>query len=886
MITATGLSRAEAERRLSLDGPNMLPTTSQVPAWRRLVAQMAHFFAVMLWIAGGLSFVAGMPQLGIAIFVVIVVNGVFAFAQEERAERASERLRDLLPHRVVVLRDGHPCEIDATQVVRGDAVVLSPGDHVVADLVAKEAHDLAVDESTLTGETEAVAVVDGGAMWAGTYIVSGEGTAEVVATGRGTRLGGIANLTATAARPPGPLAIELSRIVRTMAVITVGCGAAFFGLTLLTDTPPRDGFLFAVGVTVALVPEGLLPTLTLALSMGAQRMARRNALVRHLQAVETLGSTTFVCTDKTGTLTRNEMAVVRVWTPRGVAELDGPGYGPAASVVGADDALTAAAMAMGAAVACSQGRAVEHDGVWTAVGDPMEAAIDAAARRLASHTGAGPASAAEPTRRFPFDPERRRASAVVGDMLLVKGAPDSVLPRCVDVDDDVGVGVDDVGVAVDELAGLGLRVLAVARRDSRHVSGTTTADEAERDLQLLGLIALHDPPRSNIDESIAACRSASIQLAMVTGDHPSTARAIGEQIGLLGPDGLVLNGDDLPADDGELAELLEHDGVVISRATPEHKLRIAAALQANGHVVAMTGDGVNDGPAMRMADIGVAMGASGTDVAREAADLVLLDDNFATIVAAIEEGRATFTNIRRFLTYHLTDNVAELTPFVVWALSGGRFPLAIGVLQVLFLDIVTDLLPALALGAEPPSPGLLARPIRGRHLIDAALIRRVFGVLGPTEALVSMGAFVVGLMAAGWRPGRAFPTGAALMAASGAAFAAVVLGQVANAQACRSATRPPWRLGWGSNRLLTIALVTQVAMLAVLVGVRPIARLLDQAVPPMSAGLVAFAAVPAVLLADAIHKRFRHRRTLEPVLPRTVRPRTDPYPITDRGDGP
>jgi len=330
-------------------------------------------------------------------------------------------------------------------------------------------------------------------------------------------------------------------------------------------------------------------------------------------------------------------------------------------------------------------------------------------------------------------------------------------------------------------------------------------------------------------------------------------------VGLADDDVLVVSGEDMPDDDGELGALLDHDGVVISRATPEHKLRIARALQARGHVVAMTGDGVNDGPALREADIGVAMGRSGTDVAREAADLVLLDDDFATIVAAIEEGRATFTNIRRFLTYHLTDNVAELTPFVIWGVSGGRFPLAIGVLQVLCLDIVTDLLPALALGAEPPSPGLLDRPINGRHLIDASLLRRVFGVLGPSEAAVEMMAFIVGLTAAGWRPGDAFPTGAPLFAASGAAFAAVVLGQAANAQACRSATRSPGRLGWTSNRLLNLALVVQVALLGALLWIPPVADLLGQAVPPLAAAAVAVSAIPVVLVADAVHKWFRGR---------------------------
>jgi magnesium-transporting ATPase (P-type) len=402
-------------------------------------------------------------------------------------------------------------------------------------------------------------------------------------------------------------------------------------------------------------------------------------------------------------------------------------------------------------------------------------------------------------------------------------------------------------------------VLAVARGSGEALRADSTADAAEQGLELLGLLGLQDPPRAEVPAALAACRSAGVRVAMVTGDHPSTASAIARQVDLAHDEVLVLEGDALPADDDALGALLDRDGVVISRATPEHKLRIARALQARGHVVAMTGDGVNDGPALREADIGVAMGRSGTDVAREAADLVLLDDDFATIVAAIEEGRATFTNIRRFLTYHLTDNVAELTPFVIWGLSGGRFPLAIGVLQVLCLDIVTDLLPALALGAERPSPGLLDRPIRGRHLIDAAVLRRVFGVLGPTEAVVEMLAFVVGLLAAGWRPGDAFPTGGELAAASGAAFAAVVLGQVANAQACRSATRPPWRLGWASNRLLVAALVAQVAMLGVLLGVPAIADLLGQAVPLAPAAVVALCAVPAVLGADAAHKRLRHR---------------------------
>jgi magnesium-transporting ATPase (P-type) len=436
----------------------------------------------------------------------------------------------------------------------------------------------------------------------------------------------------------------------------------------------------------------------------------------------------------------------------------------------------------------------------------------------------------------------------------VKGAPDSVLPLC------VGPAGKDAEAILQGLADQGLRVLAVARRDGALPDGAD-AGTAEADLELLGLIGLHDPPREGVADSIKAARVAGIKLAMLTGDHPATAAAIAEQVGFFVGDRRVLEGQNLPEDPAELGALLDYDGVVISRVSPADKLRIAQALQALGHVVAMTGDGVNDGPALQAADIGVAMGASGTDVARAAADLVLLDDDFSTIIAAVEQGRATFTNIHRFLTYHLTDNVAELTPFVVWALSGGRFPLALGVLQILCLDIGTDLLPALALGSEVPGADVLTRPPEQRHLIDRPLLFRVFGVLGPAEALAEMTAFVVALVAAGWRPGQSFPTGHALMAASGAAFAAVVFSQVANAFACRSATRPPWTLGWRSNRLLLWAVAVELVTLTGFLVVPPVAHLLGQAAPPLAGLAFAVLAAPLVLAVDYVHKATRaHRR--------------------------
>jgi magnesium-transporting ATPase (P-type) len=353
---------------------------------------------------------------------------------------------------------------------------------------------------------------------------------------------------------------------------------------------------------------------------------------------------------------------------------------------------------------------------------------------------------------------------------------------------------------------------------------------------------------------------------MLTGDHPTTAAAIADQIGLRPPDGLVLDGSRLPDDDAVLGALVDRDGVVISRVSPEDKLRVALALRSRGHVVAMTGDGVNDGPALHAADIGVAMGTGGTDVAREAADLVLLDDEFRTIVDAVDQGRSTYSNLRRFLTYHLSDNVAELTPFVVWALSGGRFPLAIGVLQVLCLDIGTDLLPALALGAEPAHHAS-RHPPGERHLFDAVVRRRAFAVLGPTEAFMAMLAFVVSMTASGWRPGDAFPEGTPLEAASGAAFCAIVLGQLANAFACRSTTRRPGEIGWTTNRVLLAAVAGEVALLAAFLFIGPVADLLDHRPPTLVGWVVASLSPFAVLLADAIDKHERNRRRDHPKAP-------------------
>jgi calcium-translocating P-type ATPase len=855
----TGLTAAEAKRRFASEGPNELPRRKPRPLWRKLGAQVFHFFAVLLWGAAGLAVLAGMPQLGAAIVVVVLVNGLFAFAQEERAEHAAQQLDLMLPRRATVCRDGHPVDVDARDLVVGDRVLLGSGDRVCADLRLTEAFAVSIDASLLTGESVASTPEMGAQLYAGTFVVSGEGAGTVTATGARTRLARIAELTREKHRPLTPLARELNGLVRTIAAVSVAVGLVFFGVGVAAGLPAAAGFLFAIGVTVALVPEGLLPTVTLSLAVGARKMAGRNALVRRLDAVETLGSTTFICTDKTGTLTENRMSVVEAWTPAGAASVKGEGYAPIAEVTGIAAGHPALHRLGLAAARCSAARVTNQQGVWAPTGDPMEAALYVLAMRLGLDPDAD--SRKRPSRdRRPFDPRRRRMSLVVGDELVVKGALESILPRC-------SSATPDAGAVLAGWARRGLRVMAVARRSASAVPHDATPDEAERELELLGILGLEDPPRKSAPAAIAACRGAGLRVVMVTGDHPGTALAVAQEVGLVqvpkaggSLEECMIEGKDLPADEAKLGALLDRDGLVVARVSPEDKHRIARALQRRAHVVAMTGDGVNDGPALQQADIGIAMGRSGTDIAREAADLVLLDDDFATIVAAIECGRATFANLRRFLTYHLTDNVAELAPFVVWALSGGKLPLALGVLQVLSLDLVTDQLPALALGAEPPGVGVLQKPPSKRHLVDSALLVRAFLVLGIVEAAMGLAAFATTLAASGWHPGSLVPAGPELRAASGAMFCAVVLGQAANAFCCRSETRFPWALKRPRNRALVVAVAIEFALLLATIVVAPLARLLDQAAPSKQGVLITLMAAPAVLAADALYKSIRSRK--------------------------
>ena len=655
-----------------------------------------------------------------------------------------------------------------------------------------------------------------------------------------------------------------------IAAFAVGAGVVFFGASLAEGAPARDGFLFAIGVIVALVPEGLLPTLTLSLAMSATRMADRGALVRSLESVETLGATTVICSDKTGTMTTNQMTARAARTATRSLRATHAGWTPGGTLLQDDRPLEERATQdvrplLEAAALCGDARLEEHDGAWRCVGDPTEGALLAFARK----GGADRADLERTLPRvadFPFSSERRRMTTVHrtarGSVIgYTKGSPESVLDACSTVQiDGETEPLDDAHRSsileqIEELAGAGLRVLGFA---TRHYDGTAPAgaEAAERELRFVGLIGMEDPVRVEVPDAVARCVDAGIRVVMITGDHPATAVAVARAVGL--PGSLVVLGEELPDEDAALQSLVADPELgVLARIAPEQKLRIAQALQELGEVVAMTGDGVNDAPALRRADIGVSMGMTGTDVAREASDLVLLDDDFTHIVEAVEEGRASFDNIRRFLTYHLTDNVAELAPFVLWALSGGRIPLMISVLQVLALDIGTDLLPALALGAERPEAGVMDRPPRPRdeRLLNRHVLGRAFGFLGPVEAFGSMILVPIGAAVFfGWAIGQALPSeGIEQETLSAMVFAAIVMMQMANAFECRSDPASLFAIGPFTNRLLVGAVVVEGLALLAFIYVQPLARALGGA--PLDLGQWAMVAVTPFLLLGAEEAR-------------------------------
>jgi P-type Ca2+ transporter type 2C len=815
---APGLSSAEAARRLATTGPNAITEAKGPSHARRFLQNFVQLFALLLWAGALLALVGGLPQLAAAIVAVIVVNAVFAFAQEYRAEQAVAALRRILPLRVRVRRDGDTVEIASEDVVPGDLLLLAPGDRVAADAELVDATELRVDESTLTGESVPVAPDEH--VFAGTYVTAGTAEASVTATGMATRFGRIAQLAQQTRPDRSPLDRELDRVTRVVALLAVAIGTLFFVVAGFVGESLSDRFLFAVGVTVALVPEGLLPTVTLALALATQRMAGRNALVRRLSSVETLGETTVICTDKTGTLTENEMTVQRVWTPGAAVTVEGVGYEPFGRFLAGDDVIDPAPLGelLRAGLLCGDARLVHAQDGWSVLGDPTEAALVVLAEK-GGLRHEQEAARAPRLYELPFSSERKRMSTVhlVGEerIAFVKGAAEVVVPRTTLSDEAQATAL----AAAAAMEGDALRVLALARRALPAGAGDD-ADAVEHDLELLGLVGMLDPPRPEVPDAVRRCRDAGIRIVMVTGDSGLTAEAIARRIGLVDGDVHVISGVELgELDDEGLRRTLAERQVIFARIDPEQKLRLAELLRADGEVVAMTGDGVNDAPALKHADIGIAMGRSGTEVAKEAADLILMDDNFASIVAAVEEGRAVYDNIRRFAGYHFSSNVGELVPFLVWGITAGGVPLPLVVMQVLAIDLGTDMLPAIALGSERAEPGTMARPPRPRteRLLNRAVFARVFGWVGPLEGLAAMTSFLFAFGLAGWRPWEPLADGGTLYRqATAMTLAGIVMAQVGAGLGWRTNRRPLRAVGVFSNRLLLVGIAVEVAMIALL----------------------------------------------------------------------
>jgi magnesium-transporting ATPase (P-type) len=759
-----------------------------------------------------------------------------------------------------------------------------------------EEAELRVDQSTLTGEAHPVrktrSAVPGGGLsrfelpnlvFAGTTVAAGNGTAVVYATGMETGFGRIAGITQELPEEKSPLQREMERATRIVTAIAVGVGAIFFGLSVLAaGMAPAEGFLFALGMIVAFVPEGMLPTVTLSLAMGVQRMARRKALVKRLSAVETLGCTSVICTDKTGTLTQNEMTVREVWTPGGTLEVTGTGYDGSGAILRGGQAVTAAgdpdlAELLEASALCNNARLLppgEGSAGWSALGDPTEAAL----RVLAAKGGVdGEAAASRSPRRreVPFDSRRKRMSTVHrqgnGWVVFAKGAPGELLPLCSRIRDGGkefpldGEALRRATDANDAMARSGLRVLAVASRRMASLPPDLGAEEVERELTLLGLVGMMDPPRPEVAEAVSKCHRAGIRIVMVTGDYGLTAESVARRIGILrGPAPRILNGAEMDAmSDGELAEALRGE-VILARVSPEHKLRAVAAFQGMGHVVAVTGDGVNDAPALKKADIGVAMGVAGTDVAKEAADMVLADDNFASIVAAVEEGRAVYSNIKKFLCYIFTSNTPEAVPFILFAFTGGGIPLALNVMQVLSVDLGTDLVPALALGAEPPEPGVMDRPPRKstEHAITPGLLLRAYPFLGMIQSAAAMAAFYFLFWRGGhWGTWTGLPSSGPLYrSATAMTLAAVVATQIGNLFAQRTTLASVFRAGLPSNRLLWAGIAVEIALLLSIVYLPPFQRVFGTGGIPLEGWLFILPWAPALLLAEEGRKAIVRRR--------------------------
>lgn len=861
---AVGLSEAEAARRLTVDGPNELRSKKPVPVWRKVLAQFQDpltyllLFAVVIslfvWtVEGG----TGLPVDALVIAAIILFNAFLGYTQKVKTEDAVAALRTMTAASSTVLRGGKLHTVPSTGLVRGDVLVLTEGDAVGADARLLDATALRIQEASLTGESQAVAK-DPAALarpssigdrtnmvFKGTSVVQGVGRAVVTEVAMATEVGTIAEMLETTKAEPTPLEVEIAKISKMLGLLVIAIAVVVMGTIVLVSgvTKPADlvtVLLLGVSLAVAAVPEGLPTILSVVLAIGVQRLAKRNAVVKQLNSVEALGSASVICTDKTGTLTRNEMTIVRVVTASGSAETTGVGYRPEGAVVIDGSELSGAhhrevQLLLGAGALANDAQLTERDGAWEIQGDPTDAAFLVAARKSAGTTDC--VSRFERTAEIPFNSERKMMTTVHRErgghthLLLSKGAPDVLLGHCTmfRVGDNTLPLTDAVRrqrlEEMEALSSEALRTIGVAYRVADGpTDGPGTLDESsERDLVYLGIVGIIDPPRAEAAEAITQARRAGIRVVMITGDHPTTAARIAADLGIIEPGGRVVTGAELDTCTDDALQTMVGEVSVYARVSPQHKLRLVDALQVSGQIVAMTGDGVNDAPALKSADIGVAMGITGTEVTKEASRMILADDNFATIVEAARQGRMILDNIKKFLRYLLSSNIGEVLTVFLGVVGAGVIGLGEGsgdvlvlpllATQILWVNLVTDSLPALALGVDAEIDDVMAR--RPRRW-DAPIIDRHMWVgivsVGLVMALVTL--FTIDL----FLPGGLVEGNDSLDVARTAGFTTLVLAQLFNALNSRSETTSAFR-GLFSNRWLwgaiAFGLVLQIAVVEV-----------------------------------------------------------------------
>jgi Ca2+-transporting ATPase len=897
--TTNGLNTSEAESRLSLYGENALSEKPAQSKWRIFYRQVRHPFVILMLLAVLISFWQRDWTLAFVILLLTISNSAFSFWRENRAEQAIEKLRHLLPAYAHLIRNGTEVHIPASEVVPGDMLILAEGDNIAADARVVEEYGLRVNNASLTGESVAARKTAEASIlpnisdlerpnliFAGTSVASGTGKAVVYATGMMTQFGRIAHLTQSVQEVPSGFHRELDRLGKILTWVALAIGGIVWALASfapnisnLYDNP----LLLALGTIVALTPEGLPATLTLSLAIAVQRLAGHGVLAKRLSVVETLGNVSVICTDKSGTLTQNQMTVREIWVAQNRLQLTGVGYEPKGLFIPTPENRTFEMdliELLEAALSCNNARVnppTLENPSWTSLGDQTEAALKVAA--LKYNLSEADISIRLPrVHEIPFDARRKRMTTIHREIdreiAFIKGAPREVLQLCsqIYINGEIRPLIESLRLEIlsanDDYARRALRVLAFARRDLPVRSGAYTAESVENSLTFLGLMAMMDPPRPEVEQAIITCRQAGIRIIMITGDYGLTAESLARRVGMVtSVNPLIVTGADLDAlSDADLQELLAKD-VIFARMAPDHKLRLVSAYQARGDIVAVTGDGVNDAPALRKADVGIAMGIIGTDVAKEAADIILTNDNFSSIVAAIEEGRAVYDNIRKFITYIFASNIPEVLPFLLTGAIG--IPPALTVRQILAIDMGTDILPALALGSENPEPGIMNSPPRSSSqlLLDRGLMIRSFLWLGLLEAgLCYLGFLSVYLLSGNIKllnlnflngipwPHILIVSGDINAIASTVFLAGVVTAQIGNAIACRTFKAHTTQLGWGSNRTLLGGLVISILIIAGLVYIPPLAKAFDNQVFPLIYWPILFLYAPVLYVFEWTRK--------------------------------